>query len=101
APAAEPVPPTTVPGGPCPMLPDTLGHIFDVPLRLAPSSVAVIQGDQILTYRDLDAWCNRVANALAGLGVRAGDRVALMFSNDWRFLPPVLGPMRIRAGSVP
>ena len=27
------------------MLPDTLGHLFDVPLRLAPSSVAVIQGD--------------------------------------------------------
>ena len=43
------------------MLPDTLGHIFDVPLRLAPSSVAVIQGDTTLTYRELDAWCNRAA----------------------------------------
>src|SRR5215467_3234897 len=83
------------------MLPDTLGHLFDVPLRLAPSSVAVIHGDTRLTYRDLDAWCNRVANALAALGVRAGHRVALMFSNDWRFLPAFLGPMRIGAVSVP
>ena len=83
------------------MLPDTLGHLFDVPLRLAPSSVAVIQGDTTLTYQDLDAWCNRAANALAGLGVRAGHRVALMFSNDWRFLPAFLGPMRIGAVSVP
>jgi hypothetical protein len=31
------------------MLPDTLGHVFDVPLRLATSSVAVIQGDTTLT----------------------------------------------------
>ena len=48
------------------MLPDTLGHLFDIPLRLAPSSVAVIQGDVTLTYADLDGWCNRAANALAG-----------------------------------
>ena len=38
------------------MLPDTLGHLFDIPLRLAPSSVAVIQGDTTLTYADLDRW---------------------------------------------
>jgi long-chain acyl-CoA synthetase len=83
------------------MRPDTLGHLFDVPLRLAPSSTAVIQGDTVLTYRDLDAWCNRVANALAGIGLRAGGRVALMFSNDWRFLPAFFGPMRLGAVSVP
>ena len=83
------------------MLPETLGHVFDVPLRLAPTSVAVIQGDTALTYRELDAWCNRVANAYAGLGVSAGDRVALMFSNDLRFLPAFFGPMRIGAVAVP
>jgi len=83
------------------MLPRTLGHVFDVPLRLTPSAVAVIQGDTTLTYRALDAWCNRVANALAGLGVRAGTRVALMFSNDWRFLPAFFGPMRLGAVAVP
>ena len=83
------------------MLPETLGHVFDVPLRLAPSSVAVIQGDTVLTYQDLDGWCNRAANAYAGRGVRTGTRVALMFSNDWRFLPAFFGPMRIGAVSVP
>ena len=52
------------------MLPETLGHVFDVPLRLAPSSVAVIQGDTTLTYETLDRWCNRAANACAGVGNR-------------------------------
>jgi acyl-CoA synthetase (AMP-forming)/AMP-acid ligase II len=75
--------------------------VFDPRLRLAPSSVAVIQGDTTLIYRELDTWCSRTANARAGLGVGAGRRVALMFSNDWRFLPAFFGPMRIGAVSVP
>ena len=83
------------------MLPHNLGHLFDIPLTLAPRSVAVIQGETVLTYADLDRWCNRVAGALTGLGARPGDRVALMFSNDWRFLPAFLGPMRLGAVSVP
>ena len=83
------------------MRPATLGYLFDVPLRLTPGAPAVIQGDTVLTYRALDAWCNRVANALAALGVTAGSRVALMFANDWRFLPAFFGPMRLGAVSVP
>ena len=42
-----------------------------------------------------------MANALAGLGVGAGDRVALMFSNDFRFLESLFGPMRLGAVAVP
>jgi long-chain acyl-CoA synthetase len=83
------------------MLPENLGHIFDVPLRLAPDSVAVIQGEEVLTYRALDGRVNRAANVLAGLGVQTGDRVALMFGNDWRFLESFFGPMRLGAVSVP
>ena len=81
------------------MLPENLGHIFDVPLRLAPDSVAVIQGEEVLTYRALDGRVNRAANVLAGLGVQTGDRVALMFGNDWRFLESFFGPMRLGAVS--
>jgi long-chain acyl-CoA synthetase len=83
------------------MLPETLGYLFDVPLRLAPGSVAVIQGNTVLTYAQLDERCSRVANALRGLGVGAGDRIALMFGNDWRFLESFLGPMRLGAVAVP
>ncbi len=67
------------------MLPDTLGHVFDVPLKVQPDAVAVIQDETTLTYRQLDERVNRMANLLATLGLRPGDRVALMFGNDWRF----------------
>ena len=83
------------------MLPESLGYLFDVPLKLTPSAVAVIQRDTVLTYAQLDQRCCRMANALRGLGVRAGDRVALMFGNDWRFLESFFGPMRLGAVSVP
>ncbi|HEX9821068.1 MAG TPA: AMP-binding protein [Methylomirabilota bacterium] len=83
------------------MLPDNLGHLFDVPLRLTPQAPAVFQGDTVLTFADLEARTNRVASALRELGVGAGDRVALMFSNDVKFLEVLFGPMRLGAVAVP
>ena len=90
-----------LPHRPGPVLPDNLGHLFDAPLRLTPDAPAVLQGDTVLSFAELDARVNRMANALDGLGVRAGDRVALMFSNDWRFLEALFGPMRLGAVAVP
>jgi long-chain acyl-CoA synthetase len=83
------------------MLPDNLGYIFDAPLKLAPDTTAVLQGAVQLTFAELDARCNRMGNALASLGIKAGDRVALMFSNDYRFLEAMFGAMRIGAVPVP
>ena len=83
------------------MRPDNVGRLFDVPLALVPDRVAVIQGDVELTFAQLDARSNRMANALRELGVGPGDRVALMFSNDFRFLESLFGPMRLGAVAVP
>src|SRR5215472_1226104 len=83
------------------MLPENLGHLFDVPLRLRPTAPAVLQDDTVLSFRDLDERCNRMANALVSLGVRAGERVALMFINDHRFIESLLGAMRMGAVPVP
>ena len=83
------------------MLPDNLGYLFDTALALTPSTPAVFQGDTVLTYADLDTRANRMANALAGLGVSAGDRVTLLFSNDFRFLETLFGTMRLGAVAVP
>ena len=83
------------------MLPENLGYLFDVPLLLRPSAPAILQEDVLLTFRDLDERCNRVANALGNLGIRRGDRVALMFCNDYRFIESLLGAMRLGAVPVP
>ena len=87
-PGLAPMPPRPRPD---PALPDNLGHLFDAPLHLTPDAPAVFQGDTVLSFAELDARVNRMANALTGSAVRAGDRVALMFSNDLRFLEALFG----------
>ena len=82
-------------------LPENLGHLFDVPLQIQPTAPAVLQDDVVLRFKDLDERCNRMANALVSLGIGPGDRVALMFSNDYRFIESLLGAMRLGAVPVP
>ena len=83
------------------MLPDNLGYVFDVPLALTPDRPAVLQDDVTLTFGALHERTDRMANVLRGLGVEPGDRVALMFNNDFRFLESLFAPMRLGAVAVP
>src|SRR5439155_27116277 len=50
-----------------------------------------------LTYRKLDELANRFATALYQLGVRKGDRVALMLPNSPHFVIAFFGAMKIGA----
>jgi long-chain acyl-CoA synthetase len=83
------------------MLPDNLGYVFEQAVKLAPESPAVLQGDLVITYEELDQRSNRAANLMLGLGVGAEDRVAVLFNNDYRFLECMLGAMRLGAIPVP
>lgn len=78
-----------------------LGYLFDLALTNTPEKVAVIQGDQSVTYRELDQRANRVGRALLGSVIGPGDRVALLFDNDHRFLECYFGVMRTGAVVVP
>jgi len=46
-----------------------------------PDKKALIFQDQIFTYSELEAACNRTANALLALGVKKYDRVAILAHN--------------------
>jgi acyl-CoA synthetase (AMP-forming)/AMP-acid ligase II len=51
-----------------------------------PDRLAVVDGDRRLTYAALNAWVNRVAHGLAGLGYQRGDALALASGNSAEFL---------------
>lgn len=55
---------------------------------------------QSYSYRDLDQMANRVANGLRGLGIRRGDRVALLLPNIPEFVFSYLGIQKIGAIAV-
>ncbi|MFG5777844.1 AMP-binding protein [Comamonas sp. J-3] len=49
--------------------------------RYFPQQTAIIFNDQRMTFEQLDRRSSRLANALLGLGLRKGDRVAFQMSN--------------------
>jgi amino acid adenylation domain-containing protein len=69
--------------------------------RRAPDRAAVVLGDRSLTYAELDATANRVAQLLASLGVRPGDRVALFIEKSPEAVAAIYGILKAGATYVP
>lgn len=79
------------------LVPDWLAHRASV----LPGREAVAAGGARLTYGELDARVRRFAGGLARLGVREGDRVALLAGNSLEFAVAVHGVARAGAILVP
>ena len=56
---------------------------------------AVAMGDSRLSYAQLDEASNKVANALIGMGVGKGDRVAMLLPNSPEFATTYFGVVKI------
>jgi 3-oxocholest-4-en-26-oate---CoA ligase len=74
-----------------------LADLFERVARRVPDREAVVCGERRLTYRQLDERAERTAAALAGAGVRAGDRVALALRNSTEYLEAMLGAFKLSA----
>lgn len=66
-----------------------------------PERIALVAGDERMTYRDLWRTAERVATYLVRLGVAAGDRVALLTDKAMHTVPAILGVLLVRAAYVP
>ncbi|MBW2265008.1 MAG: AMP-binding protein, partial [Deltaproteobacteria bacterium] len=66
-----------------------------------PDLVALYFEERAITYKDLNIKANRVANGLQGLGVKRGDRVAIMLPNIPEFVYSFVGILKLGAVSVP
>src|SRR5687768_7221353 len=55
-----------------------LAAILEQHARRRSDAEAVVHRDKRLTYGQLNAWANQIANALAAPGIRRGDNVALL-----------------------
>ncbi len=62
---------------------------------------AVHAGDRIYSYADLRRLSNRVANALAGLGIGRGDRVLLRLATNLDCMLAFLGALKLGAVPIP
>jgi len=71
----------------------------DVAARDRPDATALTDHQRAVTYAELSAETDAVANALESLGVDAGDRVALYLPNSIAFLATYFGAMK--RGAIP
>jgi long-chain acyl-CoA synthetase len=82
--------------------PGNLGLLFAEHARASRPAIIDLSdpgSPREVSFRELDAVCNAVARGLAGAGLKAGDRIAILSSNRAEFVMTLLGAMR--AGVVP
>lgn len=79
----------------------TMVDLLDMPVAENPDKAAIIFEGSTTTYRQLDEAANRVANALIGMGLEPGDRVAVQLENRPEFVEIFFGIMRAGGVMVP
>lgn len=75
-----------------------LVRFLETAARRFPKNRALIFYDRAVTYRELDEAVNRFANGLIALGVKKGDRVALLLPNSPQMVIAYYGALK--AGAV-
>src|SRR5947208_3777845 len=76
-------------------------QVVETAVERSPDKVYLVCGEEQITYRQLDRHINRAANGFLKLGLRKGDRVALMLPNRPEFLYAWLGLNKIGTSMVP
>ena len=78
-----------------------IGDIFANSARAVPDRTAVIAGDRSLTFAALESTSNRMARALASLGIARGSRVALWGTTTLDAVPLFAALSKLGAVFVP
>lgn len=62
---------------------------------------AIVSGDQVMLYHELDEFATRAAMNLEEAGVAPGERIALFLPNGWQYAALIFGLLRRRAVACP
>ncbi|HEU4558073.1 MAG TPA: amino acid adenylation domain-containing protein, partial [Longimicrobium sp.] len=76
-------------------------ELFEAQVRERPDAVALVWGEEALTYRDLDARSNQLANHLVRLGVGPDDRVGVLLERSAELIVSILAVLKAGGCYVP
>ncbi|WP_053079585.1 non-ribosomal peptide synthetase [Brevibacillus brevis] len=79
----------------------SIAHMLEKQIEQRPEEIAVVFGEQRLTYRQLHASSNRIAHALHHRGIGEGDVVVVMAERSLEFITGLLGVLKARAAYTP
>ncbi|WP_019579712.1 long-chain-acyl-CoA synthetase [Pseudomonas mandelii] len=83
-----------------PTQPCGLGWSFEQATLRNPDGPALLQGDVILTYAQVNQWANRIAHHLIAQGTGKGDVVAVFIENRVELLVTILAVAKVGAISA-
>lgn len=75
-----------------------LSSVISHHARLSPKNEAIVWNDVRMTYAQLEAMTNKTANAIVAMGIKPGDKVALVCPNLPYF--PIVYYAIMKAGAV-
>ncbi len=84
-----------------PVAASTLVARFEAQVDRTPRALALVFGQDRLTYLDLEQEANRIARALLALGVHPGDVVAVAVPRSAALVPCLLGVLKAGAAYLP
>ena len=74
-----------------------LADLFEIVVDTVPENVALVAGEVRLSYAELEAVSNRLADYLRGQGIGAGDHVGLQLYNGHEYFVAALAAYKLRA----
>src|SRR5215831_4421082 len=69
-------------------------QLLETSARLTPDRIALVCGEQHLTYREVDIAANRLAHALCQRGLQQSDRVAILLENSAEAVISIFGVLK-------
>src|SRR4051794_29734137 len=79
----------------------TLAEVLRRQAARRSDATALIHEDRMTRYADLDRRASRIANGLAGLGIRRQDRIGYLGRNSDLYFELLFGAERLGAVLVP
>jgi acyl-CoA synthetase (AMP-forming)/AMP-acid ligase II len=76
-------------------------HLLETSARRFPEKTAVMHDDRHVSFSDINQQANKLARWLAGNGIEAGDRVALLFENSIEYVICYYGILKTGATVTP
>jgi acyl-CoA synthetase (AMP-forming)/AMP-acid ligase II len=81
--------------------PTLVQHGLERHARASAERICLLEGDQTLSYAEVDDLAERFAHALRERGVVPGDRVAFLLGNSRRYVAALHGTLKAGAVAVP
>lgn len=80
---------------------ENFAALLEAVARRRADAPALVWNGGALTWEALERRAGGVARRLAGRGIRAGDRIALLLDNGWGFIASLWGGLKIGATIAP